>query len=126
MANNSVQTVESSGSKAKIILAIIAVIAGVVGFFVLSGQSTTVRACALVAGLVVAVLLAWTSDTGRSFIGFARDAKNEVKKVVWPTRKEAMQLTAVVFVFVVVMSLFLWGTDKVLEFFLYDVILGWK
>lgn len=126
MANNSVQTVESSGSKAKIILAVIAVIAGVVGFFVLSGQSTPVRASALVAGLVVAILLAWTSDTGRSLISFARDAKTEVKKVVWPTRKEAMQLTAVVFLFVLVMALFLWGTDKVLEFFLYDLILGWK
>lgn len=126
MANNSVQTVESSGSKAKIILAIIAVIAGVVGFFVLSGHSTSVRASALVAGLIIAILLAWTSDTGRSLISFARDAKTEVKKVVWPTRKEAMQLTAVVFVFVLVMALFLWGTDKVLEFFLYDLILGWK
>ncbi len=48
------------------------------------------------------------------------------KKVVWPTRKEATQITAIVFAFVLVMAIFLWGTDKLLEFLLYDVILGWK
>jgi len=50
----------------------------------------------------------------------------EVKKVVWPTRKEATQITAIVFVFVLTMALFLWGADKLLEFLLYNVILGWK
>jgi len=50
----------------------------------------------------------------------------EVKKVVWPTRKEALQMTAYVFAFVVVMALFLWLTDKTLEWVLYDLILGWK
>jgi preprotein translocase subunit SecE len=126
MANQSVQTVNTASSKLKVALAILAVVAGVVGFYALSAQSTSVRALALVAGIIVAVAIAWTSIPGREFIGFARDAKTEVKKVVWPTRKEAIQLTAIVFVFVLVMAIFLWGTDKVLEFFLYDLILGWK
>ena len=51
---------------------------------------------------------------------------SEVKKVVWPTRKEALQMTGYVFAFVVVMALFLWLTDKTLEWLLYDLILGWK
>ncbi len=126
MSNQSVQTVNTAGSKVKVALAVLAVIAGVVGFFVLSDYSTGVRALALLAGLVVAVGIAWTSTPGQTFVGFARDAKSEVKKVVWPTRKEATQITAIVFVFVLVMAIFLWGTDKVLEFFLYDLILGWK
>ena len=66
------------------------------------------------------------SDTGKQFVAFGQDAVREVKKVVWPERKEAMQITAYVFVFVVVMALFLWLTDKTLEWVFYDLILGWK
>ncbi|HZS81058.1 MAG TPA: preprotein translocase subunit SecE [Herbaspirillum sp.] len=126
MSNQSVQTVSNSNDKLKIVLAIVAILAGVVSFFVLSGQSTVVRALALVAGLLVAVGFAWTSTQGRSFVGFAKESVRETKKVVWPTRKEAMQITAIVFAFVLVMAIFLWGVDKLLEFLLYDVILGWK
>jgi preprotein translocase subunit SecE len=79
-----------------------------------------------VAGLVIALLLLWASATGRDFLNFAKEAVRETKKVVWPTRKEATQITLVVFGFVLVMALFLWGTDKLLEFVLYDMILGWK
>ncbi len=85
-----------------------------------------VRAAALVAGLLVAIGVAWTSQPGRDFLNFAKESVREAKKVVWPARKEAMQITAVVFGFVLVMAIFLWGTDKVLEFVLYDLILGWK
>jgi preprotein translocase subunit SecE len=81
---------------------------------------------ALVAGLAFAVLLLWTSATGRDFLNFAKESVRETKKVVWPTRKEAMQITGIVFAFVLVMAIFLWGTDKILEVLLYDVILGWK
>ena len=126
MSSQPVQTVNTSNDKIKIALAIVAVVAGVVGFFVLSDQSTPVRSVALVSGLLVAVAFAWTSAQGRGFVGFAKESVRETKKVVWPTRKEAMQITAVVFAFVLVMAIFLWGTDKLLEFLLYDVILGWK
>ena len=63
---------------------------------------------------------------GRDFVSFAKEAVRETKKVVWPTRKEAGQITAVVFGFVLVMAIFLWGTDQLIGFVLYDVILGWK
>ncbi|SEO45716.1 preprotein translocase subunit SecE [Duganella sp. CF517] len=66
----------------------------------------------------------WTSSTGRDFLNFAKEAVRETKKVVWPTRREAAQITGIVFAFVLVMALFLWGTDKTLEFLLYDLILG--
>jgi preprotein translocase subunit SecE len=126
MSNNSVQTVTTSGDKAKIGLALCAVIAGVIAFYVLSGQPTYVRAGALVAGLIVGTVLALTAELGRNFVAFAKESVRETKKVVWPTRKEAMQVTAVVFGFVLIMALFLWVTDKTLEVLLYDVILGWK
>jgi preprotein translocase subunit SecE len=128
MSNQSVQTVSTSNDKIKVALAIVAAIAGVVGFFYLKGQNKPALMCAgaLVAGLAFAVLLLWTSASGREFLNFAKEAVRETKKVVWPTRKEATQITGIVFAFVVVMALFLWGTDKILQFLLYDLILGWK
>jgi preprotein translocase subunit SecE len=128
MSNQSVQTVSTSNDKFKVALAVVAMIAGVVGFFYLKGHNKPALMCAgaLVAGLVFAVLLLWSSATGRDFLNFAKESVRETKKVVWPTRKEAMQITGVVFAFVLVMAIFLWGTDKILEFVLYDLILGWK
>jgi preprotein translocase subunit SecE len=124
MSNQSVQTVSTSNDKIKVVLAIAIAIAGVVGFYYLSDKPALVRAGALVAGLAFAVLLLWTSSTGREFLNFAKEAVRETKKVVWPTRREAAQITGIVFAFVLVMALFLWGTDKTLEFLLYDLILG--
>ena len=57
---------------------------------------------------------------------FIRQVRAENAKVVWPTRKESMQMTAYVFGFVVIMALFLWLTDKTLEWVFYDLILGWR
>ena len=124
MSNQSVQTVSTSNDKIKVALAIAVAIAGVVGFYYLSDKPALVRAGALVAGLAFAVLLLWTSSTGRDFLNFAQESVRETKKVVWPTRREAAQITGIVFAFVLVMALFLWGTDKTLEFLLYDLILG--
>ncbi|MBS0307817.1 MAG: preprotein translocase subunit SecE [Proteobacteria bacterium] len=127
MSNNSVQTVSASGEKLKLGLALCAVIAGVVGFYLLADKATSlVRVGVLVAGLIVAVVLTMTAELGRNFVGFAKETVRETKKVVWPTRKEAIQITAVVFGFVLIMAIFLWGTDKLLEVLLYDLILGWK
>ena len=59
-------------------------------------------------------------------MGFGRDSWREVKKVVWPTRKEGIQVTAYVFGFVVIMAIFLWATDKTIEWVFYDLILRWR
>ena len=126
MANHPVQTVSASSDKLKVALAVCAVIAGVVGFYFLSDKPGIVRAAVLVGGLLLAIAIAWTSTSGKTFLNFAGEAVRETKKVVWPAPREALQITAIVFAFVLVMALFLWGTDKLLEFLLYDVILGWK
>jgi preprotein translocase subunit SecE len=77
-------------------------------------------------GLAAAVALFLVSESGKQLIAFGRDAWREVRKVVWPTRKEATQITAYVFGFVLIMAMFLWLTDKSLEWLFYDLILGWK
>ena len=126
MSNQSVQTVSTTNDKFKVVLAVVALIAGVVGFFVLTGKPTLVRAAALVVGLLISAGIAYTSAAGRDFLNFAKESVRETKKVVWPTRREATQITGIVFAFVLVMAIFLWGTDKILEVVLYDLILGWK
>ena len=126
MATSEVQTVGSTADKLKLGLAIALVVASLAAFYVLSQQGALAQWGALIAGLVLAVVVFLISDTGKQFVAFGQEAVREVKKVVWPERKEAMQITAYVFVFVVVMALFLWLTDKTLEWVFYDLILGRK
>jgi preprotein translocase subunit SecE len=76
--------------------------------------------------LIVAGAVFFTSEPGKQLIAYGRDSVREVRKVVWPTRKEAGQMTLYVFAFVFVMALFLWVTDKTVEWVLYDLLLGWK
>ena len=80
----------------------------------------------LVAGPPVCFGVFFASEPGRQLVAYGRDSAREVKKVGWPTRKEAMQMTGYVFAFVVVMALFLWLSDKTIEWVLYDLILGWR
>ena len=124
--NSQVETVSAGADKAKLAAAAVLVVAGVAAFYLLSKQDLWLRVAALLAVLAASVALFFTSEPGKQLIGFGRESVREVKKVVWPTRKEAMQMTGYVFAFVVVMALFLWMTDKTLEWVLYDLILGWK
>ena len=126
MATTQVETVSTGADKAKLGAAIALVIASLAAFYLLGKQGQIVQWAVLIVGLVAAVAVFLTSDSGREFIGFGRDSVKEVKKVVWPARKEAIQMTAYVFGFVVIMALFLWLTDKTLEWVFYDLILGWK
>jgi preprotein translocase subunit SecE len=126
MASTQVETVNTTADKAKLGLAVALVVASLVGFYLLARQGPLVQWGALVAGFVAAAIVFVTAETGKQFVAFGRDSVREVKKVVWPTRKEAMQMTAYVFAFVFVMALFLWLTDKTLEWVFYDLLLGWK
>jgi preprotein translocase subunit SecE len=102
------------------------VIGGIVGYYLLADGALVLRILAVLAGIAAAAGLAATSAPGREFVAFAQEAVVEVKKVVWPSRKETVQSAAAVFAFVVAMALFLWLTDKTLEWALYDLVLGWK
>ena len=126
MATSEVQTVSAAGDKIRLAMAVALVIGALVAFYMLASQGGLVQWAGLLVGLIAAVAVFLTSETGRQLIAFGRDAVREVKKVVWPERKEALQITAYVFAFVVVMALFLWLTDKTLEWVFYDLILGWK
>jgi preprotein translocase subunit SecE len=126
MATAEVETVNTKADLAKIGGAVALVVAGIVGYYMLSKQGGLVQWLTVLASLVAAGALFLTSEPGKQFIALSRDSVREAKKVVWPTRKEAIQMTAYVFAFVVVMALFLWLVDKSLEWVLYDLVLGWR
>jgi preprotein translocase subunit SecE len=126
MSSAQIETVFSTADKAKIGAALVLVVAAVVAFYALSAQGGLVQWAALLGCLLLAVVAFFSSMHGRQLVGFGRDAWREVQKVVWPARKEALQMTAYVFGFVFLMALFLWLTDKTIEWVFYDLILGWK
>ena len=112
--------------KAKLGIAILLVVAGVAGFYYFGEQALVLRVLYVLGGIVAGAAVAWFTAPGQEFFVFARESWGETKKVVWPTRKEAMQTTAAVFGFVLIMAVFLWLADKSLEWALYDLILGWR
>jgi preprotein translocase subunit SecE len=126
MANPQVETVSTGADKAKLAIAGVLVIGAVAAFYALGKQDLWLRVVTLIALLVAAAGVFFTSEPGKQLIAYGQDSAKEVRKVVWPTRKEALQMTGYVFAFVFVMALFLWLTDKTLEWVLYDLVLGWK
>jgi preprotein translocase subunit SecE len=126
MATSQVETVSTGADKAKLGAAAALVIAGLAAFYLLAKQGQVAQWGALVIALAAAFVVFMTAEAGKAFVAFGRDSWKEVKKVVWPTRKESVQMTLYVVGFCVIMALFLWTTDKTLEWLLYDVILGWK
>jgi preprotein translocase subunit SecE len=126
MATTQVQTVNTSADKAKLAAAGAMVIVSLVAYYALAKQGALFQWLGLLAGLAVATVIFLMSETGKALTAFGQDSVREVKKVVWPARREAVQMTAYVFGFVLLMALFLWLTDKTLEWVFYDLILGWK
>lgn len=100
--------------KIKLIIAILLLVAGLAGFYVLGDQPLVLRILMVLGGVVAAGVVAGLTQSGRRFMVFAKDSVDEAKRVVWPTRKEAMQTTGIVFVFVVLMALFIFGVDSLL------------
>ncbi|HEX7812457.1 MAG TPA: preprotein translocase subunit SecE [Burkholderiales bacterium] len=100
--------------KIKLVLAVLLVIAGIAGFYLLKDSALILRIASVLAGLVLAAIVVWTSAPGKQFFAFAQEAIAETKKVVWPTRKETVQTTGLVLVFVLVMAIFLWIVDALL------------
>ncbi len=126
MATTQIETISTAADKAKLGVAVALVVAALAGFYLLSKQGALVQWSVLLVGLAAALVAFFSSESGRQLVAFGRDAWREVRKVVWPARKETIQMTAYVFGFVLIMALFLWLTDKTLEWLFYDLILGWK
>lgn len=97
--------------KIKLGIAFLLVAAGIAGFYFLHESPAVVKLLSILAGLLLAAGVSWTTEPGKRLFVFAREAVAESKRVVWPTRKETLQTTGVVIAFAIVMALFLWGVD---------------
>ena len=97
--------------KLKLSVSVLLVVAGVAGYYALGDSMLIVRIACVVAGVVAATVVAWTSAPGKAFYAFSQESVAETRKVVWPTRKETVQTTGIVMVFVIVMAVFLWVVD---------------
>ena len=126
MATQNIETVTSKADLVLVTLAVLAAVAGVLGFTFLTEQPTLARVGALIGGLVIAIVIAWFSQSGKRFLAYARESYEETKRVVWPSRKETVSTTGIVFGFVVIMAIFLFLVDKSLEWVLYDTLLSWR
>jgi preprotein translocase subunit SecE len=126
MSSTDVETVHAGADKAKLLLSVVLFVGAFAAFFSLKSQGAWAQWGALVVGIALAAVSFLMADAGRRLVAFGKDSAREVRKVVWPARKEATQMTAYVFAFVVIMALFLWLTDKTLQWVFFDLILGWR
>lgn len=105
-------------------VAIIIAVAGVFAFALMAEQPTAVRVGILIGSIAVGVVLGWFSAPGKEFAKYCKASYDELRRVVWPTRKETINTTGIVCAFVVIISFFLFVVDKLIEFVLYDVLLS--
>ncbi|NNC68825.1 MAG: preprotein translocase subunit SecE [Gammaproteobacteria bacterium] len=106
----------------KLVIAAAIVLAGLTAFYVYTGYPLLYRVLGIVAAVVVAAVIAFTTERGRTLASFMKDARTEVRKMVWPTRGETLQTTLVVFVVVILLALFLWIIDRILTALIQYVI----
>lgn len=109
--------------KVKLVAAFAVVVAGIAGFYYFDEMSVLLRAGMVIVGVLAGAAIALTSAQGQAAWEFAKGARLELRKVVWPTRRETIQGTGIVLLMVVVVGLYLWLLDTVLFWVVYDLIL---
>jgi preprotein translocase subunit SecE len=107
--------VGGSADTAKLIAAIVLILAGIAGFYLLQAQSGWLGWAAVAVGVVLAVAMFGSSARGKLVWQFVQDSRQELRKVVWPTRQETTTTTMVVFAFTIIVGLFFWGLDMFLS-----------
>jgi len=104
----------TTADTAKLVVAALFVVAGVIGYYLLSGQAAWLRWAPVVGGLVLAAIVVALSRYGTALKQFMADSRIELRKIVWPNRNETGMTTLVVFVFLLIAGVFFWGLDLVL------------
>ena len=101
--------------KIKMLIAALILVLAMVGFYVVGDQPQIVRVIGLLIGVGVAAFIASLSEPGRNIISFGRGAITEIRKVIWPTRKETTHTTIMVLVMVIIIGIILWIFDSLLS-----------
>lgn len=109
--------------KIKIIAAVLIILAAVAVYYQFSDMIQLGRIGIVVAGVILATGLVLTTATGQDAWAFIKGANIERQKVVWPTRPEALQVTLMVIILVIILGLMMWGFDALSFYGIYDVVL---
>ncbi len=112
--STNVETPSSAMDSVKWLVAIALLAGAVVGNYMYADQSVLLRAICVVVAVAAGLGIAAITEKGRTFLAFAKEARIEVRKVVWPTRQETTHTTFIVMVATVIMALILWGLDGIL------------
>src|SRR5690606_16137761 len=112
MSNSNVETVSSNADRLKLALAVLVLVAGIVGYSMLEGQPASLRVGVLLASVIASGIIAWCSDPGRRALSIGRDAYNDIHRVVWPARQEPLRMTGIVLAIVIVVGAFLFLGNK--------------
>ena len=94
-------------NKIKLLVAFLLLVSGLAGYYILQDKALVIRIIVVLVGIAASIAVVWTTPLGRESLGFVGESVAEAKRVVWPTRKETIQTTLVVFVLVVIMAAFL-------------------
>ncbi len=116
MVTKTEQQVSSGFDTVKLLVSLVILVAGIMGFYYFKDEAQLLRVLGMLTVVVIAFGIVATTHIGKKSLGFARDARVEVRKVVWPTRQETIQTTIAVLVMVLVVAILLW---------LIDMFLGW-
>ncbi len=115
MSTQNVKTVEPKGGVALMAVACIIALAGVFAFALLADQPTMVRVGVLVGCILVGAIIGWFSAPGKEFVAYCKASYEELRRVVWPTRKETINTTGIVCAFVVIVAFFLFLVDTLID-----------
>ena len=112
----SVETEQTSGvmDSIKLVLAVLITVAGIAGFYYFGNESLLLRVVSLLIAMAVAVALVMMTAMGQDFWGFVQGSQVELRKIIWPTKKETMQTTLIVMVMVLFVGILLWMFDGLL------------
>lgn len=113
---------QNSWDTAKLALALLVLLGGLVGFYYFADASKLLRVVGMLAAAGVAIAIVLQTAKGRQISGFLRDAQIEVRKVVWPTRQETTQVTVIVIIVVILFAIVLWILDLLLGGLIQSVI----
>lgn len=117
------KTPNAAFDKGLVFVAIAVAVAGLLAFTFLTDETLTIRLAALFGGLLVGALIAAFSLSGKRFFAYGRSSYEELRRVVWPTRRETINTTGMVSAFAVAVAIYLFLIDKLVQWAMYDGLL---
>lgn len=115
MSTQNAKPVESKSGVALMAVAVVIALSGVFAFALLADQPTLVRVGVLLGCILVGAVIGWFSAPGKEFAAYCKASYEELRRVVWPTRKETVNTTGIVCAFVVVVAFFLFLIDSLID-----------